>query len=136
MDDLVQWLRAQLDEDERIARGTGQPGTSWQNVDMDGELRGDVNAGTVAYVPREETRAHIAAWDPARVLREIDAKRQALAHYARVCELKGRRRGVPPGRGRGRQADPDHGHGLRPPARLPGVVAPVADRRPEGSLLT
>jgi hypothetical protein len=87
VDDLVQWLGQQLDEDERTARGTGQPSTSWQNVDMDGELRDDLNAGTVAYVPRGETRAHIAAWDPARVLREINAKRQALAHYARVCQL-------------------------------------------------
>ncbi|MER6834265.1 DUF6221 family protein [Streptomyces cellulosae] len=82
----MQWLRAQLDEDERIARGTGQPGTSWQNLDMVGELRDDVNAGTVAYIPREETRAHIAEWDPVRVLREIDAKRQLIHRYERAME--------------------------------------------------
>lgn len=79
MDDLVVWLGRQLDDDERIARGTGQPSLSWRNVDMDGELRDDVNAGTVAYVPREGTRAHIARHDPARVLREVEAKRQLLA---------------------------------------------------------
>jgi hypothetical protein len=76
MGELVVWLRAQLNEDERIARSAGL--ASWQNLDMDGELRDDVNAGTVAYTPRVETRAHIARHDPARVLREIDAKRQIL----------------------------------------------------------
>jgi hypothetical protein len=79
MTDLVRWVRAQLAQDELIARGTGQPSTSWQNFDMDGELRDDFNAGTVAYTPQAETRAHIARHDPARVLREIDAKRKLLA---------------------------------------------------------
>ncbi|MFC8361109.1 DUF6221 family protein [Streptomyces griseorubiginosus] len=79
MVELVKWLRAQLDEDELVARNTGQPGTSWRNFDMDGELRDDLNAGTVAYVPRVETRVHIARHDPARVLRESDAKRQIAA---------------------------------------------------------
>jgi hypothetical protein len=82
MGELVVWLRAQLDEDERIARSAGL--ASWQNVDMDGELRDDVNAGTVAYTPRVETRAHIARHDPARVLREIDAKRDIVGDLAEV----------------------------------------------------
>lgn len=82
MGDLVEWLREQLDEDDRIARGTGQPGTSWQGLEMDGELRDDANAGTVAYIPRAETRAHIARHDPARVLRETEAKRRTIA----LCE--------------------------------------------------
>lgn len=86
MGDLVEWLREQLDEDDRIARGTGQPGTSWQGLEMDGELRDDANAGTVAYIPRAETRAHIARHDPARVLREIDAKRQVLATHTITVE--------------------------------------------------
>ncbi|MFF0597899.1 DUF6221 family protein [Streptomyces antibioticus] len=82
--DLVNFVSAQLEEDERIARGTRQPGTAWRNFDMDGELRDDANAGTVAYVPLEETRAHIAAWDPARVLMEIEADRELLAEYDRL----------------------------------------------------
>lgn len=81
MDDLVQFLRARLDDDERVARGSAQPSLSWQNFDMDGELRDDANAGTVAMVPREETRAHIARHDPARVLREVEAKRALLGTY-------------------------------------------------------
>lgn len=86
MDDLVTFLRARLDEDEQVARGSGQPSLSWQNFDMDGELRDDANAGTVAAVPQEETRAHIARHDPARVLREVEAKRGVVRQYEGVRE--------------------------------------------------
>lgn len=89
MDELVQWLREQLDEDEQIARGTGQPGTSWQGLEMDGELRDDANAGTVAYIPRAETRAHIARHDPARVLREIDTKRRLIGRINTHATIMG-----------------------------------------------
>ncbi|NEB42284.1 DUF6221 family protein [Streptomyces sp. SID14515] len=75
---LVAFLKARLEDDEWVARGSGQPSLSWQNFDMDGELRDDANAGTVAMVPREETRAHFARQDPAHTLREVDAKHQLL----------------------------------------------------------
>lgn len=63
MDDLVRWLTARLDEDERIAReaeAAKEDGWWWR--------------------PDAESAAerHVAAHDPARVLREIDAKRQLL----------------------------------------------------------
>lgn len=45
---------------------------------MDGELRDSKNAGTVAYIPHAADRDHIARWDPARVLAEVDAKRRQL----------------------------------------------------------
>jgi hypothetical protein len=77
-DDLVQFLRARLDEDETLAQNTGQWSTSWQDLTMDGELRDDVNAGTVAYIPHEATRTHIARHDPSRVLREVEARRRIL----------------------------------------------------------
>lgn len=80
-DDLVAFLRARLDEDERVARSTKQNGLSWQNFEMDGELRDDRNAGTVASVI-PETREHIARHDPARVLREVEAKRRILDVHA------------------------------------------------------
>jgi hypothetical protein len=68
MDDLVQWLRAQLDEDERIVRA----------ADMSPEM--------VTGIPRSYAKApvaiHIATFaDPARVLRGIDAKRQLLDEH-------------------------------------------------------
>lgn len=86
MDDLVQWLRAQLDEDEQIARAaTAGP---WAQSGI-GEYGWGVSfsapgAGVEAD-DSDQGRAdadHIAAWDPARVLREIDAKRQLLDLHA------------------------------------------------------
>lgn len=78
MDDLVQWLRAQLDNDERTARAAG---SSWYSYDPTEQI---------AFVPPEDT-AHIATHSPARVLREIDVKRQlvrqAFEHAATIdCE--------------------------------------------------
>ena len=94
MDDLVEWLRAQLDEDERTARAVRAPhdwhqgpgdDPDWTNSEMvlmwppehhtpyeqDKHWRGLTVEGP-------ELAAHIAEWDPARVLREIDAKRRIL----------------------------------------------------------
>lgn len=52
MDDLATWLRAQLDEDERVAQAEAEHAHEW--------FEGD-------------------GWgDPARVLREVAAKRQLL----------------------------------------------------------
>ncbi|MER6605853.1 DUF6221 family protein [Streptomyces sp. NPDC000927] len=78
MNNLEQFLHDRLDEDEALAQNNGQWSTSWQNFTMDGELRDDANAGTVAYIPHEATRMHIARHDPARVLRETEAKRHLL----------------------------------------------------------
>jgi hypothetical protein len=76
MDDLVQWLGEQLDEDERIARavtteGVWRVGSSHGGATVEGE--GWSVAGADAL-----DGAHIAEHDPARVLREIDAKRDLL----------------------------------------------------------
>jgi len=63
MGELVEWLRAQLAEDERIARAADaakEDGWWW---------------GPESESPAER---HIAAHDPARVLRDIDAKRDLL----------------------------------------------------------
>ncbi|MEU6233851.1 DUF6221 family protein [Kitasatospora sp. NPDC047058] len=84
--DLVAFLRARLDEDERIARRTRQPGYQWRNFDMDGELRDSDNAGTVAYIPHANDRTHIARHDPARVLAEVDAKRHIIDLYEAAHE--------------------------------------------------
>jgi hypothetical protein len=88
MDDLVQWLGQQLDEDERIARAAtrgpwvqsgigdygwtvdfGRPGAGVETADTD---QGLADAD------------FIADHDPARVLREIAAKREALVHCERI----------------------------------------------------
>lgn len=88
MDDLRQWLGEQLDEDERIARDAGgkyESGQRWwedERFGSDGTV-GDERGSVVVYrtgVGRQHS-AHIARHDPARVLREIDAKRQLLDEH-------------------------------------------------------
>lgn len=94
MADLVQWLTACLDEDERIARAAadyddgaahdveGPPGT-WQCLDeaqwFGPSYRGGVIAPRIGQVNAPELGAHIVEHDPARVLREVEAKRKLLA---------------------------------------------------------
>lgn len=98
MDELVQWLGEQLAADERIARavrvphdwhqGPGDDDPEWVGDEMvlmwppefhtpyeqDKHWRGLTMEGS-------ELAAHIAEHDPARVLREIDAKRELLRRY-------------------------------------------------------
>ncbi|MFE5628463.1 DUF6221 family protein [Streptomyces sp. NPDC056543] len=77
MDDLVQFLRARLDEDEQTARGTAMEwGTAWTVDEAMTSVRSDTGADVVAE-PNVPIR-HIASHDPARVLREVDAKRRRL----------------------------------------------------------
>lgn len=67
MDDLVSWLSAQIAEDERVARAAMDPdgkATGWWWSD-----------------PASPTEAHIARWDPARVLAECAAKRAILGRH-------------------------------------------------------
>ena len=77
MDDLVTWLRAQLDEDERYAR-EARPGP-WT---ADGGMV-YVNHPTDEVVNYTESAEHIARWDPARVLREVEAKRKIIDELER-----------------------------------------------------
>jgi hypothetical protein len=102
MDDLTRWLGQQYDEDERIAREACEYAEAEWRLDEDGETvlwwppephiaekerekglpvvsdhwRGQtIESGGARLAP------HIVAWNPARVLREIDAKRQVLRDY-------------------------------------------------------
>lgn len=89
MDDLVTWLRAQLDKDERVARGDAVRATSpspWRReyyaafmhavADADGrELFGK------GHLAETQDVQHIVRWDPARVVAEVDAKRRILRLY-------------------------------------------------------
>ena len=114
MADLVQWLTAQLDEDERIARAairavgdvpggvpgaadwrfgnafTDEGGTYWQittmppDADVFGviELIGSGMSGGGAHEP--EIARHAVEHDPARVLREVEMKRQVVEQHRPV----------------------------------------------------
>ncbi len=65
MHDLTAFLRARLDEDERVARAA---------VDFDYGVRDWADDG-------DPVNAHIARHDPARVLREVEAKRRLLEQF-------------------------------------------------------
>ncbi|MCQ6250889.1 DUF6221 family protein [Streptomyces malaysiensis] len=97
MDELVRWLGVQLDEDERIARAASGPNaryphwalSEWQGREEPHSLigQGTLDHPTVlghfTSQPIFTTHAeHAVRHDPARVLREIDAKRQVLAAYS------------------------------------------------------
>ncbi|MDX3575950.1 DUF6221 family protein [Streptomyces sp. FL07-04A] len=100
MDELVRWLGVQLDEDERIARRACEYASpEWHLDDDTGEtvlwwppephvaenerkhglrVTADVWRGMTIDASGQQIAPHIAAHDPARVLREIDGKRRTL----------------------------------------------------------
>lgn len=88
MSDLVTFIEARLAEDEQVARtATGAP---WRWVDpggrfkqaltgADGELIAPIANGDV--YPATYDAEHIVRHDPSRVLREVAAKRKAIATH-------------------------------------------------------
>ncbi|MFF8784771.1 DUF6221 family protein [Streptomyces sp. NPDC015125] len=75
MDELIQWFGEQLDEDERIARAAHAP--NWSTDGRRGVYYGVEDSWMTDALTTADAD-HIAAHDPARALREIDAKRQVL----------------------------------------------------------
>jgi hypothetical protein len=75
MDDLVQFLRARLDDDAATATAAG--GGPW----TDEEGFADVDPW---FELPAELANHALRHDPARVLAEVDAKRQILDGYAQL----------------------------------------------------
>jgi hypothetical protein len=79
--ELIEWLRAQIDEDERVARATAEGGYDlrWQ---VEGDRLTPLGIGvesTCAPGYIEPTQAeHIARQDPDRTLAEVAAKRAIL----------------------------------------------------------
>lgn len=102
MNELVEFLRAQLDKDEQVAlAATPGPWTvdRYQSGDvgpLDDCGRPDC-ARMMARMfeaddddvpqPWCENAQHIARHDPVRVLREVEAKRLRIEHYLKICEL-------------------------------------------------
>jgi hypothetical protein len=93
VDDLVQWLGEQLKEDERTARATTWDGSgnklSWE---LAASATIDVG-GDEFYVGDRTIANHMMAWDPARVLREIEAKRQIIEQHKRYAAERRRMMG-------------------------------------------
>jgi hypothetical protein len=91
-DDLIAFIRAQLDDDERVAReATAGPWTTTGNggITHDGPSLSQTNPAFGRYVvasvgaydrgcPNRADAEHIARHDPGRVLAEVAAKRAVL----------------------------------------------------------
>lgn len=82
MNDLVQFLRDRLDEDDELA-ATASPGPWHVDAEADEVLAvDDIVVAEGFALSGQQLRAttrHIARHDPARVFREVEAKRQLLA---------------------------------------------------------
>ena len=102
--DLVEFLRARLDEDEQTARGTGKP-PAWHQGPGDDPEWSDEEMVLMwppeFHTPYEQDKhwrglsvdgpglaAHIARHDPARVLAEVDAKRRLLAMHEEAIRVE------------------------------------------------
>ena len=91
MTDIVAFLKARLDEDEHAAQLVRQPYRLY--VSAEGRLsepRMDEDGNYVQWAEGEDRMPnHITNWglvfDPARVLREVEAKRRTVGRYERLA---------------------------------------------------
>lgn len=96
MDDLITWLRAQLDDDERGALVVPEPSRRWTYESYVDQRDGTVGLLDMGDRPGREApqpgvglddlltdaeAAHIARHDPGSVLREVEAKRLLLGDH-------------------------------------------------------
>lgn len=88
-EDLIAFVRARLDERERVADMASEGAAEWRTwTQTDPEYEPgrieDDGGGVVVYDegrPTYAQAAHIAMHDPAWVLRDVEAKRKILALY-------------------------------------------------------
>ena len=91
-DDLTAFLSARLDEDEAVAKAAASAaGPRWHHELYWPDDGGDATAvifsaagaplADTLHREDEEMAAHIARHDPARVLRDVEAKRRLLARH-------------------------------------------------------
>lgn len=87
MGELAQWLGGQLDEEADAARrafsGQMDPENGWLALRPEWQQHTTI-APHVGMIHEAVQADHVVRWNPARVLREVEAKRQALAHYERI----------------------------------------------------
>ncbi len=121
MEDLIDWLKAQLTREEGVANAAQWSGDErwlvlegqeqpfhrpWQV--LDDRDYGVAQTGIGGAVDPETLSRHIALWDPVRVLDEIAAKRRIIAEIERTLAYE------------------DHGHALAREV-LHQMVVPYAD---------
>jgi hypothetical protein len=86
-DDLVAFIAARLDEDEAVTNaGARRVGMPWHAEAQPGTPGGLVTdeLGLVGSTGGRYAADHIARYDPARVLREVAAKRRVLERHRPV----------------------------------------------------
>ena len=91
MNDLIEFLRARLDEDERVARAAVERGMSvWEAHEQGRVAMVSLPDGDALIYdegsPNDDQARHIARWDPARVLAEVQAKRRIVDEVAPEME--------------------------------------------------
>lgn len=84
-DDLAAFFAARLDEDEMAAKHATEG--VWRDVVSDVRSTPEpYHGGNVATADTMSTAAHVARHDPARVLREVAAKRAILGFYVEASQ--------------------------------------------------
>jgi uncharacterized protein DUF6221 len=98
MDDLSTWLLEQIAEDDRLAKAATPGPWQWDGDAVDQVAQSPDYIARYRYIgwdgdDREGVLAvngeHIAAWDPARVLAECEAKRRVLQRHQPVEQWHG-----------------------------------------------
>lgn len=85
MNSLAAFLRARVDEDEQIAQqAIAQAGPEWRSYFKQVLAPASSYEACAAEAETSEAAAHIARWDPARALVEVEAKRQHIARWEDV----------------------------------------------------
>lgn len=89
MDDLIAFLNARLDDDERLA-SAASPGPWSENAESDEVMAVDgitvCDGFALSGNQLRATVAHIARHDPARVLAEVEAKRRILDEHRPIVD--------------------------------------------------
>lgn len=93
MNDLSAWLQTQIAEDERLAKAATPGPWQWDGDAVDTVAQSPDYIARYRWVSMSDSDTegvlavngeHIAAWDPARVLAECEAKRKLIDRYERA----------------------------------------------------
>lgn len=89
MNDLAVFVTARLDEDEAVARDAYYEGQRWISEEEgvyrwpDDQLPDDL----VQMADRKRDASHIARWEPARAIREVEGFRKIVTEHEAVTRL-------------------------------------------------
>lgn len=78
--DIVEFLRARLDEDEELARDAHYVGQVWV-PEEEAVVAADRDLDPLLFLDRKRDAQHAAHWSPERVLREVEAKRRIVGEH-------------------------------------------------------